>query len=212
MKGLILKDIYNFSNQGKQVVIVLIFFCVCFATEAAEGVLICMCTIMGAMFILTTMAMDEANQWNRFVCTMPVTRGQIVQAKYASAVLFCLLGLAAGMMATMIAVLVRGDVLDWHVIGMTVAMGLVIVLLLISVILPITLKYGVNKGRYVLMALGAAMVLLGTVGVDKLSEVMPAEVSEELFEHILVYGAFAAAGLFLISWAVSKRILEKMEL
>ena len=211
MKGLILKDICNQLGQLKTFAMMLVIFIVCFA-NSAEGTLIIMCAVYATVMVINNLAMDESCQWEIFALTMPVTRRQLVLAKYIVAIFYALLGIVVGTAATLITRLLgfgSGDATFWELLQISVV-GIVIAAIFISLLLPVDFKYGVQKGRLVLFGV-AAFIGGGGVLLSGKEDMLDGFFSR--FSGTvggLFFGALTLL-LLLISFTISSRIMEKKE-
>lgn len=211
MKGLILKDICNQLGQLKAFAMMLVIFIVCFATSS-EGTLIIMCAVYATVMVISNLAMDESCQWEIFALTMPVTRRQLVLAKYIVAMFYALLGIVVGTVATLVIRLFgfsSGDATLWELLQISL-IGIVIAAIFIALLLPVDFKYGVQKGRLLLFGVAA---FIGGGGVLLSGK-------EEMLDGFFRRFSGTAGGLFfgaltllllLISFTISSRIMEKKE-
>lgn len=211
MKGLILKDICNQLGQLKAFAMMLAIFIVCFATSA-EGTLIIMCAVYATVMVISNLAMDESCQWEFFALTMPVTRRQLVLAKYIVAIFYALLGIVVGTVATLVIRLFgfsSGEATLWELLQISLV-GIVIAAIFISLLLPVDFKYGVQKGRLVLFGvagfIGGGGVLLS--GKEDMLDVFFSRFSGTVGG--LFFGALTLL-LLLISFTISSQIMEKKE-
>ncbi|MGN1143949.1 MAG: ABC-2 transporter permease, partial [Anaerovoracaceae bacterium] len=189
----------------------LVIFIVCFATSS-EGTLIIMCAVYATVMVISNLAMDENSQWEIFALTMPVTRRQLVLAKYIVAIFYALLGIVVGTVATLVIRLFgfsAGDATLWELLQISL-IGIVIAAIFIALLLPVDFKYGVQKGRLVLFGVAA---FIGGGGVLLSGK-------EEMLDSFFSRFSGTAGGLFfgslsllflLISFTVSSRIMEKKE-
>lgn len=211
MKGLILKDIYNMASQAKAFALVLVIFAVCFA-GSAEGTIIIMCTVYATVMVISNMSQDETSQWETFALTMPVTRRDLVLAKYIISIFYALLGIAAGTLLTFVIRLLglgQNQATCGELLMMTVV-GLVVAAIFIAVLLPVNFRFGVQKGRLVLFGVAAFIGGCGVLLTGK----------EEMLDGFFSRFDDLAAGLFfgsltllilLVSFTASVRIMEKKE-
>ena len=211
MKGLIIKDICNQLGQLKAFAMMLVIFIVCFATSS-EGTLIIMCAVYATVMVISNLAMDESCQWEIFALTMPVTRRQLVLAKYIVAIFYALLGIVVGTAATLVIRLFgfsSGDATLWELLQISLV-GIVIAAIFIALLLPVDFKYGVQKGRLVLFGVAA---FIGGGGVLLSGK-------EDMLDGFFSRFSGTAGGLFfgaltllllLISFTISSRIMEKKE-
>lgn len=214
MKGLILKDLYNMKSLGPQLIIMLVAFGIAFS---GNGMTIFMCVFGSTVCVMSTLSLDEYCNWNMLACVMPVTRRQIVTSKYLAAMLFAAAGVLIGTVMTVIAGLIRSGeqipslLLMFRVSGIGIGVGL----LIMAAMLPISFKFGVNKGRYVLMGM-AAFVAASSALIMKVEDFGgPAKVAQLIGNvnlSLLITGFLAmVAVLVVFSCLLSIRIMEKKE-
>lgn len=159
MKGLILKDLYNMKKQGRLVLVMIVFYLCMSLFDGNPELLIGVLSIMMISLTITALAYDERSHWDRYALTMPVSRSDLVLEKY---ILGSILSVAAFIINT-IFLLVTGEGNPFETFGISAAvMGISLFFLLI--ILPVLFKFGVEKGRLLMLLIifiptGAAMLL-----------------------------------------------------
>ena len=208
MKGLIIKDICNQLGQLKAFAMMLVIFIVCFA-NSSEGTLIIMCAVYATVMVISNLAMDESFQWEIFALTMPVTRRQLVLAKYIVAIFYALLGIVVGTVATLVIRLFGFRSGDATLLLISL-IGIVVAAIFIALLLPVDFKYGVQKGRLVLFGV-AAFIGGGGVLLSGKEDMLDGFFSR--FSGTvggLFFGALTLL-LLLISFTISSRIMEKKE-
>jgi hypothetical protein len=133
---------------------------------------------------------------------MPVSRRDLVVSKYLLGVLLSLAGLVLNL--TFQFVFAKASLAD----GLLVSLALFGVgLFFLSLMLPINFKWGVEKGRILMM-----VVLFGPTILITLLPRMGVAMPDEQFLQSLMYILPAAAiALFAISVWISLRIYEKKE-
>ncbi len=146
MKGLLLKDLLNLKQTMRIWLIMLALFIV---MSVLQNDLLTMGSFLTAsMMVLTVTAMayDENSKWDRYALTMPVSQRDMVLEKYVLSTLIT----AAGTLC----VLVLGILMDPTQIGAAAAHAVLmmdVTLLATALLLPVMFKYGVVKGRMMLM-------------------------------------------------------------
>src|SRR5690554_4291410 len=92
MIGLIKKDLLNIYKSIKLIGVLVIFYgFIAFIgnnTQDFSAIFI----FIFAMLMLSTYSYDELAQWDRYALTMPLSRDNIVQAKYIMMILIALMG------------------------------------------------------------------------------------------------------------------------
>ncbi len=146
MKGLILKDIYGLKKQYKVLLALSVFYTIFSLTTGDSSFLTGVLSLMMVMLTITTLSYDERSKWDKYVLTMPVSRADLVFSKY-------LLGLilsAGAFVFNFIFTLTSGsrEVID--ALGIAGAI-LGISLFFLCVILPVLFKFGVEKGRLLML-------------------------------------------------------------
>ena len=203
MRGLLIKDIINMKAQTKILVLLIVFqFFVAISIENTSmlgGII----AIMAAMLPITAMAYDEKAKWDRYALTMPITRRDLVLSKYYLGLGFSVIAFALNFIIN----LILGYYPLKEILLLTSILFGAGILFLIFV-LPVMFKYGVEKGRIVMMLLifspTAAAILLQKVDIAPPSQA---------FLDQLVYVVPAALVVLLgLSILLSMRIYQKKEL
>ena len=137
MKALLLKDGYVLCKQLKFLLLALIIFCVMPGLSASAFSMIYV-----IMLPITTLSYDERSKWNQLSAMMPYTTRQIAVSKY-------LLGyIGAGAVALLSSIsqviFTRGTAEDLVV---TVLMLPCVGAIILSVLLPVMIRLGTEKGR-----------------------------------------------------------------
>ena len=112
--------------------------------------------------VFTIISLDERNDWQALRLTLPLSRTDIVLGRYASALLFTACGLALGFVAVGIVFalsLVLPEIMSfeemlgdfgWQPLVLVSIGGLGMMLIMLSIILPLTMRFGMTKAvRYV---------------------------------------------------------------
>ena len=98
MKCLVLKDLYNIGHNAGAMLLVLAAVAAAVVPASGAAPYMASCAVMCAMMLVTTFTFDEASGWTAYALVLPVTRRQVVAAKFAVLALFdgvgCLFGLA----------------------------------------------------------------------------------------------------------------------
>ena len=145
MWGLMLKDLINIKKTLRVYAILIVFYGVLsYMGEAASGLMgVIMC--LTGLLPITAISYDERAKWDRYALTMPVSRRDMVLSKY-------LLGIALLIPALLVCLLfgmiVKMDLLENAVICLSLAM---VSILIMSLVLPIIYRFGVERGRIAMM-------------------------------------------------------------
>ena len=159
MIGLLMKDILNLRKQGKVLGLLFVFYLVMALSSDNPYMFLSIVSLLMVMLTMTSMAYDERSHWERYALTMPVSRKTLVLSKY---LLGFLLMLAAGLLNILFLLIVSKETIAESVVYTLGVMG--IALFFMSLILPILFRYGVEKGRLLMMAVLFTPTLLVVLG------------------------------------------------
>ncbi|QNO14039.1 ABC-2 transporter permease [Alkalicella caledoniensis] len=204
MKGLILKDLMNLRKQGKVYMVAIVFYSLMAFATGDASMLGTMLFLFCTMVPVTAMAFDERAQWDKYGLSMPISRREIVISKYLLGIMCSSLGLVLIFLLNKFLPSDAGG----NVKGILALFGLSIVVL--SMILPIQFKFGVEKGRILVMLvffLPAAIFIFFTK-LDISHEINIAEVIEFVGKALPLIASLALAS----SMGLSMRIYRKKEL
>lgn len=213
MKGLLMKDLYMVTNFKKQYGLIFLFmggWCVfirSFSFFAMYAIL------LGGMMTFSIMSMDEAVHFERYALTMPISVKTLIKEKYAMTCICVAIGTLLAVLIECIAMLT-----PWHEGAsewVSLAVMSTIFLLGYTISLPIIFKYGVEKARYIYMAVmgGMAVVVVGVVHFAKDTPVMLYEATPSVLSSLLLAGILLAvdAVTVAVSYQVSIRVVRGKE-
>ncbi len=220
MSGLIEKDI-RLLLQRKSILIMYVFIA-CFMSFYTDSTFIvsyfCM---IGTMLAISTISYDEFDNGYPFLMTLPISRATYAVEKYALTAACCLLcwvgsvGLQAAIMGLRKIPFDLSEMLSLYILFFLAF------LIVASVMLPVELKFGVEKARiFMFVIFGIVMILTVTAGKlmtfakEKLSVNFDGiiETLNTLPKAAVVLMFLAAAAVCLaISLTVSIGIMKKKE-
>lgn len=223
MSGLMRKDWELFAMNKKSGITVVII--ALFVTGTGTGVtfLQIYLAFMAMFMALSSISYDEMENGMAYLMTLPVSKKIYIKEKYIW--LSIITGVAC-VFSSILAILlnrVNGSAVSVSEIGITFLAAVLISGFFIAFLLPVTLKFGLEKGRVVLGILCAGIfgciLLLGKLkAVLMLSERIDAlEQTVTLFLEgagpaiLAAFVFLIAAVLLLISYLISICIMEKKE-
>ena len=152
MKALLLKDFLTLSRYLRMALLfVVIFACIPGGSMAAYAL------VFAAMIPITALAYDEQSKWPRLAAMMPYSPRQLVMSKYVLGYIMLGGAILLSVVSTVVTTLVRGDVLDPASLSMMLILACAASLIL-AVIMPLIMYFGVEKGRLVMLVGVAAIV------------------------------------------------------
>lgn len=201
MKGLLLKDFYIIKSLLIMMLAVFIVVGSGLAFLASPYVLIVLAAIMLGMIAATTINVDKASGWTRLSATLPVSRQAVISSKYLMYVLLSTAGLTLGTLLSLIVSSILHEI-DMENIFLFISISITICLLSGSIMLPAyfildeeksilgtIISYPLASGIFIIMAL--------------------------LFDNMLLLSITSISAsliLFLISWALSCRLITKRDI
>lgn len=209
MKGLLMKDLLVLRGNARNTLLFLLVYCIIFGiisqdANMVSGIAIIMLTTLS----ISTFSYDNLARWEGYALCLPVTRQQMVQAKYllsllfaaAGAVLSLLLGLGISAFGD------QGPLPMDEIVGTPVAL-LVASFIGISVLLPLIYKFGIEKSKVIFVAIVGVPTLVGYL-LSKLEvQLPPIENPQRLLWLLPVIILVLLIG----SYCLSCRIFSKKE-
>lgn len=216
MKGMLIKDFSLLKGQ-KQFFMVAFMFAVLFlflSDMATFGVSYLI--IMFIIFTLSTIAYDEYDNGNAFLFTLPISRKRYVQEKYV----FCLVVSAIICFINTILIFILSYVKgygkdDVVTLLITMAAAWAAGILMLSIMIPLQLKFGSEKRQMAMVAGFVCCFFLVFVGkklVDRFG--VPAfigELGSLSLGSVIGIGAVLLIVITVVSYLLAVRIQEKKE-
>lgn len=145
IRGLLLKDIFELWAQCRvQLVLTGVYLLLPLFTSIGMMLL--------AMMPIYALGYDERCRWERYALAMPVRKSDLFWSRFLLGVIAIALGAAVQTLAALLTG--RGELLS----SLAVTAPSAVVYLLIA--LPLMMKLGVEKGRFLLLLLTMAFMLL----------------------------------------------------
>ncbi len=173
-------------------------------------------TYMMPLFALSTFSYDEFDNGNAFLFTLPVSRKGYVIEKYCFSLL---LGIASWMLAIVLSLAI-GAMKDFDSALEIVKVSPIIfgtMLLLLSIMIPLQIKFGTEKSRVAILIVGGLIVLVvfGAAKLCKLLKIDLEALANKVFQMSSgIVIAAAVMAVLLVVWGsmnISTRIMNKKE-
>ena len=210
MKGLLLKDLYVAAGACWPYLMVLIFFGAIVALGGASPFIILIGAYLMSMASMTVLSIDERAKWHIYADAMPVTRVQIVAAKYILTLILAALSAAVIALAGFIRAVNPALADEGCTFGETASALCVLPLIvaLASVCMPFIFRLGFEKGRIAFMIFaafaGMGCGIISSLSGDDFPVInIPANIT-------LIIIAVSAA-VFAASWAASTLLYKTRE-
>ena len=215
IRGLLIKDLCLMREIRKLLLIILFVTVIFIFNGTSSTFLTGYIMIIIAFLVGMTISYDEMNNGLAFLMTLPVTRRQYVAEKFICGLLSLFLGFVYAMVVAVIQSMIGNSAPDLKESIMTAVLFAVIGVIALSFSIAIDLKFGVEKGRVMLMVI----FFLFYMGVAFLERNFPEKKEaflqwfNTIFEGSKIYPVCAVicAVVLLVSFFASCRILEKKE-
>ena len=209
MIGLIYKDL---MVMRKTLVLYMVIFVVYGYMGIAYdqgGLLIAMVLVMSSILPVSSIAYDERCKWDKIANTAPLSRKEIVMAKYLFAILLTVFSVAVCFVIYLFDS--RMPMTEKLIMCYMLTMG---GMLYQALLLPVNIKFGAEKGRNIMLAIMFVPVLLvvavSNTGLVDLSTVV---LFLENNEHLIPYIVTATvAVVYAASVTLSVKIYENKDL
>lgn len=208
MLGLVKKDLLMIKGNIRQVILFLVVFLVLAFQE--NNIIVIVPVFVSMMVFITTFSYDEYNKWDAYAISLPVSRKNIVKAKYVASIILWVIALLVTVVITGIMGLFEQNINYFEMFGMILGCVFSIVLLE-AIMFPLIFKFGVEKGRIGLfVGVFAIAGLLGFIftGIDLENATGFIEIFNKYYYILL---PLAIIILLMGSYFVSKRIYLKKE-
>ncbi len=202
MTGLLLKDICTLKKQLRLYFLICLIIAVVAGWNAeASGFISVYIPVFISVLPGTALAYDEQSKWDTMAAMMPYSVRELVLSKY----ILGLLCFIAGGLLLCVQRLVAGTLFTAETASVFCT-ALITVLLLQALTLPMSIRFGVEKGRVLLLAVVALGVVI-LVGFEKIQGVSELEVASGAAPFLIPL--LAVALLYLVSIAASIRFYRK---
>ena len=210
MKGLLIKDFKLMMMQKNFFLSIIAIAVVLTVFVKNPSFIIGYLTFIGSVFTLSTISYDE------FLFSLPITRKLYALEKYV----FGFLTGACSCLISLILCMIFGLIFGNYSISdslMTAGMSFPMFLFLLLLMLPVHLKFESEKGKIAILGVLGAVFIVGFLFV-KLDQLLGLGIIASLnsMSDLGIGGLIAAmfaivAVLFLISYRISSKIMEKKE-
>lgn len=215
MKGLILKDFFVIKEYRKIVGLFAIISIVMLAGNGNETFVLGYFSMMMISVSVGSVSYDDYNNGYSFLMSLPITRKQYVKSKYSFAIVTCSLGWLFAVIMTAVSLAARGrlNLQEWITIW---CVFWAIEIFVISVTMPLAIKYGSEKGRTMMIVVIVAVFVV-ILGAKKLVEktninvdAMISKVIESGALSLVIFLGLAVVAI-LLSYRTSANIMAKKE-
>ena len=205
MKGLILKDLMGLKKIAKNYLIFILFYAIIASFSNMHAMFGGIIMIFAFMLPITAMSFDERSKWDSYALTMPISRKDLVLSKYALGLIFAAGSTIINLLYTL---LIAKESFST---GTLTCVALFFVgMLFFSIIYPILLKYGVEKGRLTMILVFLAPTIIIMVLAKFFPEIsLP---SENVLKSLAIILPIVITIMYVASIFISFKICNKKEM
>ncbi len=207
MIGLLIKDIINLKNSFRTSLLILALFSFLAYQSQDPTYLMGVFVLMMSIQSISSISYDELAKWDIYALTMPISRVKLVISKY---ILSIMLSIIALIISGTIAYLVILPTSNMNRLEFLLSAYLVFAIstLLLSVLLPLIYKYGVEKSRLLIFVVISIPVLIG-IFFSKIGIGLP---DENQLRNLFKVSPFIIIVLLFISSFISCRIYKNKDM
>lgn len=169
-------------------------------------------SIVGVMLLLTTFSYDEYNHFDAYSISLPGGKKNFVKSKYMAGLLVSVISTTLAMLLTL-AGQIYTNMINLEELFIIYVSSLMICLVTITIMFPLLLKYGVEKGRLMIFL----VAIIPSVGLSLLvSFLQERNIDMSFFENISdntwgIIIAISSILFFVISYLISEKLYKKKE-
>ena len=212
MRALIAKDIRLFRSMKNVILlyVAMIALTIIFGQKQMGVMLINLCVVMFTYLSMSTMSYDDFDNGMEFILTLPTSKKIYAIEKYVLAVITLVVTsiVGAGLLVSL--------GLEFNAAILDIAPMAVIAIVLVSINLPLTLKFGSEKTKMLTLILFMGFgSLVGTLGTSNLNEILNSDLVKKIMslgklQLGIGIGLIAIIILF-VSYCISIKISENKE-
>lgn len=214
MLGLILKDLYTLKKYGKTLLVMMAFFGIMGLAQQNMFFLTGMIPMFCMMTVITTLSYDEYFHWHRLALAMPYSRRDIIGGKYLLVLLLLVMGFGVSAIIGVAASFLVPELLLTELL-LTAIGACLAALVLVSVLLPLVFRFGVEKSRIMLFGI-AFLPTIALFLLQKFDFAPPSfdfvPPSIDVIKALLIASPVLCIGAFGISYLITCSIFAKKDL
>ena len=221
IKGLIIKDLLQLKTYRKTLILFIFVFVVSGMQQETMDSAMSMVTIMlilvFGMVGIGTFSYDEMAKADRYILTLPLTRKEVVRAKYVLVILLTLIGAVVGVLASGIISYVMSKELPDFLELISYALGGILGIAFVEGIqIPCIYKFGAEKGRIQIFIVIAIMAfLLGGIFYigEKININLPVNnILNILTNYMPLVLLTATVIIYFVSYKIAYKLYSKKEI
>ena len=211
MRGLLYKDFLILKRNLLSYLVVIVVFLLTGIVQKDASFFTSMIVMLSTMLVTSSISFDDLAHWDKYALSLPISRRTLVAGKYVLA----LVSLACGIVASLLGItLIRVLFPQQPLIPQFVAIAMItcVAILFLSIMLPVIYRFGVEKSRFLMMAL-FVLPFLFVVFLSQFDLSLPAlPTSKQDIAFTAGCIVVILAALFYLSYRLSVRIYCQKDL
>ena len=212
MKGLLVKDLCLLRNQ-KRLLPIFVILTGWFTALHTDGFAFPFLGMMAVVVAMSTVSYDELDRGMTHLFALPFERRTYALEKYVLAAILLVCAVALALAGILIRQLISHDV-DMGTVRFALFLALALGAVVISVMLPVRIRFGGEKGMIIFYVVFAVVALL-TVAVAKLLPELAGAVADFVLgmsvSKAVIVLTIAAAALLIVSYCLSVKWIKQKE-
>lgn len=201
MKGLFIKDLMILKSR-KQIFFVVAFLAVMYALLGMHAFAMQFLGLLGASSVISTLSYDFMDNGGTFLFALPFTRRQYVAEKYLISIGGGVVGLLVGLLVVGFGVLTGTPIDNGELFGY-VALGVLIAIIMVSLMIPLEIKFGAEQSRTAMFAVIAGIFIVVIVVAKILPEAIVARIVVFLMHRSQAQLVAGLVGICVVLVAIS---------
>lgn len=204
MKGLILNDLFSTKKMLRTLVFIILVFDVVWGMMDQPETASVITSVMCISYFLNLFSYDEFYRWDKYAVILPVSRRQIVLARYAVTGLFSLVSLLVSAIYLLVMRVPLGETAG--IIGV----ALLVHLYAVGIEIPVCYQFGTQKSRLLLMLL--MFIPFGLfIGITMVFQQAGISLPTDIIPFVIIGAAVILALGMWLSIHLSVRIVSRKE-
>lgn len=210
--GLTIKDCMTLKSYMKTIIFMIILFSVCmYINGDITSFMPVYIPLFFGILAMSSFSYDNLSKSDKYLLTFPVSKKDVVKARYLYVLLLTFVGSVLGLLLTIFIALINNKVnFDLESVLSTLlgaVCGISIFQIFQILQIPIMYKFGAEKGRMIQIILVVALMVIISVAITMVNGF-----SLNMFEKYgVIIGFVAIVLLYVLSYKISCKIYEKKE-
>lgn len=160
MIGLLKKDLLLLQSYVKNLLLITVMFTGISFINESYSFLASALPCMFSVLCFTLISYDDYYHWDAYSLILPVDPKDSVRSKYIISTCLLILGAILGTVLSFIVIAVKNESILYEEVFFTACGGIFIGFFLMSLMYPISYRFGTEKGRFVLFGVFASIFII----------------------------------------------------